>query len=524
MEDMTAMLYVDGTLKETAALTAAVPAVSGNFKIGGDNTGAQEQNFAGKIYSVKMFSDVRTAKEVAKDRISLPEGTEGLIFCGVFANGLTEFYPEARTFNAANIYGIPSLSKTPRTIEAVIQVPKGLNEYAGAIVGNYNGGSSDQMLLDIYENGKVRLYSKSGSKTNSAIFKTDIRSDDPVHIAVTVNGKTARLYVNGVYKEKIVMKNLLPSSARYYYRIGGDARKGNTSYFKGKIYSVTMFKDVRTQSEIISDIACVPSNAASLMYTKIFTSADRDMTGCTDGGKHTAGDWIIDVAATATTNGIKHKECTVCGRRVQVSEIIRTNIQQGEMNFTDVNAGLFFTSEREVYKVTDKLATRTATIEVNLQLPKSVSSRGGTVLGNYNGGSKNQFNLEIYTNGRPKLWFQKAGKKYSCQFKTDIRSDNMVNLTITISGTTAKLYLNGKLKETKKLTTSLANVTSDFRIGGDRRKGNSNYFKGTIYSVNVFSDVRTTSEIKMDKIYVPSDSSKLLYSVYFKAPEQTVTQ
>lgn len=27
---------------------------------------------------------------------------------------------------------------------------------------------------------------------------------------------------------------------------------------------------------------------------------------------HTAGDWIIDTAATATTEGAKHKECTVC--------------------------------------------------------------------------------------------------------------------------------------------------------------------------------------------------------------------
>ena len=520
MDGTTAKLYVNGSLKETATLTAEIPAVSGNFKIGGDNTEAQEQYFAGTIYSVKMFSDVRTDKEVAKDRISLPEGTEGMIFCGVFENGLTEFYPEARTFKASSAYGIPSLAKTPATIEAVIQVPKNLKEYAGAIVGNYNGTTSKQMLLDICENGKVRLYSKSGSKTNSATFKTDIRSDEPVHIAVTVSSKTAKLYVNGVYKEKITLKNSLPTSARYYYRIGGDARKGNTSYFKGKIYSVTMFSDARTQSEIISDIACVPSDASALLYNKIFTSADRVQNGCTDGSKHTAGDWIIDVEATATANGIKHTECTVCGNRLQVSEIIRTNIEEGQMDFTNAEAGLFFTSEREVYKVSDKLATKKATIEVNLQLPKSQSSRAGTVLGNYNGGSKDQFNLEINTKGRPKLWYKKSGKKYTCQFKTDIRSDNMVNLTITISGKTAKLYLNGVLKETKKLSASVPSVTSNFRIGGDRRTGNTNYFKGTIYSVNVFSDVRTSSEIKMDKIYVPSDSGNLLYSVYFKAPNQ----
>ena len=32
-----------------------------------------------------------------------------------------------------------------------------------------------------------------------------------------------------------------------------------------------------------------------------------------DVASHTAGDWIIDTAVTATTEGTKHKECTVCG-------------------------------------------------------------------------------------------------------------------------------------------------------------------------------------------------------------------
>ena len=33
-----------------------------------------------------------------------------------------------------------------------------------------------------------------------------------------------------------------------------------------------------------------------------------------DTAAHTAGEWIIDTPATATTDGSKHKECTVCKR------------------------------------------------------------------------------------------------------------------------------------------------------------------------------------------------------------------
>ena len=39
---------------------------------------------------------------------------------------------------------------------------------------------------------------------------------------------------------------------------------------------------------------------------------------------HTAGEWIIDTAATATTSGTKHKECTVCGYTMTTETIPAT--------------------------------------------------------------------------------------------------------------------------------------------------------------------------------------------------------
>ena len=41
--------------------------------------------------------------------------------------------------------------------------------------------------------------------------------------------------------------------------------------------------------------------------------------------------------------------------------------------------------------------------------------------------------------------------------------------------------------------------THPLRIGGDYRNGNTNYFKGLIYSVALFSDIRTAEEIGTDK-------------------------
>ena len=43
-----------------------------------------------------------------------------------------------------------------------------------------------------------------------------------------------------------------------------------------------------------------------------------------DTAAHTAGEWIIDTPATATTDGSKHKECTVCGYTMTIETIPAT--------------------------------------------------------------------------------------------------------------------------------------------------------------------------------------------------------
>ena len=52
-----------------------------------------------------------------------------------------------------------------------------------------------------------------------------------------------------------------------------------------------------------------------------------ECSGCTEKGSfaaHTPGDWLTDVAATATTDGSKHKECTVCEYITETGVIPKT--------------------------------------------------------------------------------------------------------------------------------------------------------------------------------------------------------
>ena len=59
------------------------------------------------------------------------------------------------------------------------------------------------------------------------------------------------------------------------------------------------------------------------------SDADKHWHECSCGDKkdtaaHTAGEWIIDTPATATTSGTKHKECTVCGYTMATETIPAT--------------------------------------------------------------------------------------------------------------------------------------------------------------------------------------------------------
>ncbi len=362
------------------------------------------------------------------------------------------------TSSASSLISVAS-DKTPLTIEARIRVPKSMSSRAGTIAGNYGVKKGNVLNLEIYENGKVKLYIKNSSKTFTHTFKKDIRSDEPVDIAVVFSSGKAVLYVNGEKTETAKLKVSVPKTLEQF-KVGGDNRSKNTNHFKGKLYFVHLYSDVRTSSELKKDRLYVSPEASSLIYSAYYNDKNAP----------------TDVKATSLDS----------------------------MKF----------SAKKLNKLNKALSSAPKTIEATIQLSKSVKGEGGVIFGNYNKSYSAPFNLEIYTKGRVKLYFKNGKKTVSHVFKTDIRSDSAVNIAVTISGKTAVLYVDGVKKETAKLKASLPSVTKNFCVGGDNRKGNSNYFKGKLYSLHVFSDVRSASEIKRDMIAVASDADKLMYSAY----------
>ena len=108
--------------------------------------------------------------------------------------------------------------------------------------------------------------------------------------------------------------------------------KGNTAYYTCDGCD-KWFEDATGASEITDKtsviLAATGHSASDWKSDNTDHWKECTVVGCgviIEGSKaaHTAGEWIIDTPATATTSGSKHKECTVCGYTMTTETILAT--------------------------------------------------------------------------------------------------------------------------------------------------------------------------------------------------------
>ena len=137
------------------------------------------------------------------------------------------------------------------------------------------------------------------------------------------------------------------------------------------------------------------------------------------------------------------------------------------------------------------------------------ASNGGVIVGNYSENATSYINIEIETYGKIIVRGRyNSGSEWIATFyqsEHDARIGGVHHYAVTIGSgwTGVSLYVDGVQKATRypaSLTLPKASeYTNPFRIGGDYRSGNTNYFKGLINSVAMFDSIRTADEIKADK-------------------------
>ena len=502
-------LYVNGTLTETMEISGELPVMSGKFAIGGDYRAENAQYFKGTIYSLNIFDTVRTAEQISADMSVVSANAQGLIYSAYFTSkGIANGYA-GQTFAERVIGSMPcDINSTPVTFEAVIELSKDYNDRGGIIISN-NFKSKPIVSFEVFKNGKLRLYFVNGTTTVDCKFDTDVRSDGPVHVALTVDGTTAYLYINGELTETRELALPLPESTEGYH-IGGDFRPGNTQYFKGTIYSVALFDSVRSAEQIKQDMIGIKNESGLLFSTDFITTVIK-----TEMDSHT--DLIFETVTEATpdSDGVGKLVCGCCGKLIEVCSIPYTAETVIKNDLSDTNSAL---KGDEYFIIEEPFNKAPKTFEFLLKLSPNINDRGGVVLGNYDGTSSGRMNIEIYTNGNPRLWYKVGGTSYSYVFDVDIRSDEIVHLALTIDGLNASLYVNGELAQTIRLSVEVPFDGTPFYVATDRRVSVQS-FLGEVYSAGIFADVRTPEEIAHDKIMITSDAHALLFYEYFLSSE-----
>lgn len=381
------------------------------------------------------------------------------------------------TFATTTTYTVSkALDKTPLTFEAEIMLPDGYTQRAGVIFGNYSSNGTPAISFELAAGPKVRLYSSSSDHT----FSTVIPTGEYVHIAVTVDpdAKTATLYLNGEHTETsnanskfVAFSNVLPSNR---YMVGGDLRTNsvNQQYFKGEIRNVAVYSDTRTADEISSS------------YTNGISASDTNLMVAYDLTKAEIKDRVQDLSNN--DNDLIYSDPTY--------------------DQTELAKGLTFTSS-DTYQMAKLLnySHYPQTIEAEIFVPTSQVSRAGVIVGNYQNNDWSM-NLEIYEAGQPRLFFQGPDSlQVNLTFdRVDVRTGTWIHLAVTFdpSTGTAACYLDGVKKQ--ELTTSTTIVMSsvydsELYLGRDTRSGSSSqYFKGSIKGLALYSDLRTEAELQAD--------------------------
>ena len=190
--------------------------------------------------------------------------------------------------------------------------------------------------------------------------------------------------------------------------------------------------------------------------------------------------------------------------------------------FADDMTGITFSGPGDQLAMERRLSEVPLSFEATIKLPKDLDERGGVILGNYMDAGYYDYdlgyvNFEVYNHGAPRLYWrqersnQPGGDEQSVVFQgVDLRQDEWIHVAITFDpeADTCSCYINGDLISTVQNCQFNPVVPAQaLKVGGDYRgtggtvdtKGyNSQYFKGEIANISVFSTVRTQEQIQSD--------------------------
>ena len=211
---------------------------------------------------------------------------------GVRFDGLAEYKTEA--------VDMP----LPLTYEATVRFPTGFNGNGGVIFGSYSADTASAINLEVCSGGLLRLYIIDGSLVKHDIVFDGVNVYNGLqnHIAITLDREAGAYicYVNGEVAQVVAAAIPEDFTLNSKLVLGGDNVAGNPGYFRGELFGVALYSDVRNSSEISSDATSAAVDTSELIaaYAPLDSGNENSSITAIGDAKYNMTykcDWIKDV-------------------------------------------------------------------------------------------------------------------------------------------------------------------------------------------------------------------------------------
>jgi len=258
------------TYKDSSSNTVTVEITDKMEAIYSENTakGYNDVEYTGKIYSV-IPSDNQNIYQFV-----MPAGVDVTV-SAKFTDKVLSDTNASVDIDDANHYRMDRvLDKIPATVEASVYLSTAITGDAGTILSNYSSAVSGTYRFYVTAGGKPAILIVTESGQISHTFNTDIRIGAWAHISLVLDEEknTISFYLDGELKETATVADFSLFTPCSALCVGNNNTVTSGSYFKGNIRSLTMFSDIRSQEELISDMESVSAEDTDLIADYSFAN------------------------------------------------------------------------------------------------------------------------------------------------------------------------------------------------------------------------------------------------------------
>ena len=363
----------------------------------------------------------------------------------------------------------------PQTVEMWVKLDSTSEAGIHSIINAYNAqtqvAKAGDWQLDI-KNGKMRWVDMTGKGKSGQLFgKSVLPNDQWVHLAVTREEGNVKFYINGQLDATVSYTMFEDSTPSYTAPVLGYAVFDTinfTNYLKGSIRDVRLWNVTRTAEEIAANMnsTLTGSEAGLMNYWKLNET-----------------DSLLFSDSTASDNTI----ASTVYWSTQVSEPVE------EPQYS--NVGFNFT-EGKKWETTKPVNANIASVEAWVKVPKATADNSRLTI--VSGWPASWFTMDIYTKGRPRLYYTNAsgvGTHYIAN--VDLRTNEWTHVAWVCDSTagTATCYINGEPVYTNNTIGGLISVSTMY-VGRDDRSGWQYPFVGQVADVRVWSKSLTQAQVQ----------------------------